>query len=201
MLILSVIALFAGPVLYLWLRAGGGIARTVDRALVIVLVAVVVFLLVPETLEAMGAWAVLVIAAGYFVPWLLELAVRRAAHAFHMFSLLLTLAGLMLHALLDGAGLASDGGGAGSTGALALAIVLHRFGVGLVIWMVVQPAFGRRLAFGVLVLMAAATVVGYLVSEPIVGLEGEGMVHLLHALITGTIIHSLVHRGHVHQPA
>ncbi len=197
MLILSVVALFAGPLLYQWLRAGGRLAKTVDRLLVAVLVALVVFLLVPESIEAMGVIALAVMAAGYLVPGLLELAIRRAAHAFHLFSLALALAGLGMHALLDGAGLASDGS-MHSHGSLSLAIVLHRFGMGLALWMMVLPELGRRWAIGVLLGMALATVAGYFASETLVHMEGESVVHVLHALITGVIIHSLVHRGHVH---
>ncbi|KAA9132088.1 hypothetical protein F3N42_07935 [Marinihelvus fidelis] len=198
MLILSIVALFAGPLLYQWLRAGGRFAHTVDRVLVIVLVVLVVFLLVPESIGEMGVVALAVIAAGYFTPWLLELAIRRAAHAFHMFSLAFALLGLGMHALLDGAGLA--GNGAHGSHSLELAIVLHRFGVGLVLWMMVQPALGRAWAIGMLVMMSVATVMGYVASEALISIEGEGVVHVLHALITGVIIHSLVHRGHVHKP-
>lgn len=195
MLILSIIALFAGPLLYQRLRAGGRFAKTLDRLLVVALVALVVLLLVPESIEEMGLAALAVMAAGYAVPGLLEMAIRRAAHALHLFSLAFALAGLGLHALLDGAGLAA---GASANGSLALAIVLHRFGMGLALWLMVEPELGRRWAIGVLLGMAAATVAGYFASEVLIRYEGEGVVHVLHALITGVIIHSLVHRGHVH---
>jgi hypothetical protein len=136
-------------------------------------------------------------AAGYLVPGLLERAIRQAAHAFHVMSLLLALFGLGLHALIDGAGLAGSVSEPGQT--LALAIVLHRFGVGLVLWFMVQPVFGRRAALGVLLGVSVATVLGYFASEPLLAMEGAEGMHLLQALIVGTIIHSLVHRGHVHR--
>lgn len=199
MLILSILALFVGPLLYQWLRAGGRIAKTVESVLVIVLVVLVVFLLVPESFQHMGAWSLVLMAMGYGVPGLLELAIRRAAHAFHVISLLLALAGLALHALLDGAGLA--GGSVEGHGHLGLAIVLHRFGVGLVLWFMVQPVFGRRGAVAVLMLVALATVVGYYGSESLTMMDRSSLFHAVQALIIGTIIHSLVHRSHAHAHA
>ena len=196
-LVLSILALFAGPLLYQWLRQGGWVARTMESLVVVALVLLVVLLLVPETLREAGPWSLVLMAAGYLVPGLLERAIRRAAHAFHVISLLLALLGLGLHALVDGAGLAGSEADPGHT--LGLAIVLHRFGVGLVLWFMVQPVFGRRAALGVLLGVSAATVVGYFASEPLLAMEGAEGVHLVQALIIGTIIHSLVHRGHGHR--
>ncbi len=198
MLVLSILALFAGPLLYQWLRPGGRTARTLETLIVAALVLLVVFLLVPEAFRELGVAALGLMGAGYLVPGLLELAVRRAAHAFHVISLLLALAGLILHAMLDGAGLASGNHGGGES--LGLAIVLHRFGMGLVLWFMVQPVFGRRWAFAVLAMMSLATVAGHLLSEPLLGIEEFDVLHGVQALIIGTIIHSLVHRGHAHPP-
>ncbi len=131
------------------------------------------------------------------MPGILEAAVKSAARAFHIVSVLLALAGLMLHALLEGAGLAGSSLQASSS--LGVAIVLHRFSMGLVLWLIVQPAFGRRVAFGVLTLTALATLVGSVLSEQLRVLEGREMVLVIQALIIGTIVHSLIHRGHVHR--
>lgn len=197
MLILSLIALVAGPLLYHWLRQGGWIARTVEQLVVAALVLVVGLLLVPETLAGLGYAALLLIAAGYLVPGLLEAAIKSAAHAFHIVSVLLALAGLVLHALLDGAGLA--GGHVQASLTLGLAIVLHRLGMGLVLWLIVQPAFGRRTAAGVLLLVGAATVLGYYWSDQLLTLQNRGALLAVQALIIGTIVHSLIHRGHIHR--
>lgn len=199
MLLLSIIALFAGPLLYQWLRQGGWIARGLEMALIVVLVALLVLMLVPETIREAGAVSLVVMAAGYFVPGLLERAVRRAAHALHVISLVLALTGLVIHALIDGAGLAAGAGERAST--LGMAIVLHRFGMGLVLWLMVQPVFGRRGALAVLAIVAFATVAGYFASVPFVGVEGSRAGHLVQAVIVGMIIHSLVHREHGHRHA
>ena len=77
-----------------------------------------------------------------------------------------------------------------------MAIVIHRFGVGMMIWMMVQPLFGRRIAFGVLGFASLATVGGYLLSEKLLGLEGDYATSVIQALIIGMIVHSLIHRSH-----
>lgn len=199
MLVLSIIALFAGPLLYQWLRKGGRVARTVETTVVAILVLVVVFLLVPDTYHELGILSLALILAGYLVPGLLELAVRQAAHAFHIMSLFLALLGLVAHAMLDGAGLVTGSEGQASA-TLGIAIVLHRFGMGLVLWFMVQPVFGRRWALAVLSLVAIATVAGYWLSAPLLALDDAGIVHIVEPLIIGTIIHSLVHRSHAHGP-
>lgn len=150
--------------------------------------------LIPESWAALGWVSVALILSGYLVPGLLEKLIKKAAHTLHLVSLLLALAGLALHAMLDGAVL--NAGNGSTTTNLSLAIVLHRFGVGMMIWMMVQPLFGKRVAFAVLGFAALATVGGYLLSERLLGLEGDYAMSVIQALITGMIVHSLVHRSH-----
>jgi len=152
------------------------------------------FLLIPESWAALGYWSVALILAGYLVPGLLEQLIKKAAHTFHVVSLLLALAGLALHALLDGAALTM--GNDGMTSSLSVAIVVHRFGVGMMLWLMVQPVFGKRAAFGVLGFVTLATIGGYLLSESVLGLEEGFAMSVIQALIIGMIVHSLVHRGH-----
>ncbi len=194
MLLLSIISLFVGPVLYQWLRHGGFVAKAFDSLIIAVLVILMAFLLIPESWAQLGYWSVALILAGYLLPGVLEQLIKRAAHTFHLVSLLLALAGLALHAMLDGAALTMGNAAAGNN--LSLAIVLHRFGVGVMLWMMVQPVFGKRAAFGVLGFVALATVAGYLLSEIVLGMEGDYAMSVIQALIIGMIVHSLVHRSH-----
>ena len=193
-LLLSIILLFVGPVIYQWLRSGGRLARAFDSLIIAALVLLMIFLLIPESWVELGFWAVALMLAGYLVPGFLEQLIRKAAHTFHLVSLLLALAGLALHAMLDGAALFV--GNDALSNNLSLAIVLHRFGVGMMLWMMVQPAFGTRVAYAVLGFVSMATVAGYLLSEELLGLEGAYFMSVIQAVIVGMIIHSLVHRSH-----
>jgi len=193
-LFLSIISLFAGPLLYLWLRRGGFVAKAFDSLIVATLVVLMAFLLIPESWLELGYWSIALILTGYLLPGLLEHLIKRAAHTFHLVSLMLALAGLALHALLDGAALTLSHDGA--TSSLSLAIVLHRFGVGLMLWMMVQPVFGKRAAFAVLGFVSLVTIGGYLLPNIVLTLEGDYAMSILQALIIGMIVHSLVHRSH-----
>jgi hypothetical protein len=193
-LLLSIISLFIGPLLYQWLRHGGLAARALDSLIIAVLIILMAFLLIPESWGALGYWSLALILTGYLVPGLLEHMIKKAAHTFHLVSLLLALLGLAVHAILDGAALTVSSGGSASS--LSWAIVLHRFGVGMMLWMMVQPVFGKRAAFAVLGFVSLATIGGYLLSEPVLGLEGDFAMSAIQALIIGMIAHSLIHRSH-----
>ena len=127
----------------------------------------------------------------------LEKLIRRAAETLHLVSLAVALIGLVLHALLDGAGLA--GSEMRASPGLASAIILHRFGVGLMLWLIIEPVFGKRAAWATLVAIAAATIAGFEFSERLLPLAGDTVISAVQGVIVGTIIHGLVHRGHVHR--
>lgn len=197
MLLLSLITLFAGPLIYLWLQDHRLLAEKVERILVGLLLVIVVALLVPEMFEVLSWTAPALMILGYLLPGLLEKLIRRAAKTLHLASLIAAAIGLVIHAMLDGAGLAGSKL-QGSMG-LALVIVLHRFGVGMILWMVMRPAFGQRVAWLTLGGVAAATIVGYEFSERLLPLAGETGIAAFQAVVIGTIVHSLVHREHVHE--
>jgi hypothetical protein len=196
---MSLITLFAGPLLFQWLSRSTRVARALDRVIVVALVILVAVLLLPELVEPLGIFAPAWVLLGYLLPGVLEKLVRRAAETLHLLSLYVALAGLILHALLDGAGLA--GSELSASPGLAAGIILHRFGVGLTLWLIVEPVFGRRAAWGTLVAIAAATIVGFEFSERLLPLAGDTVISAMQAVIVGTIIHGLVHRGHVHRHA
>jgi hypothetical protein len=196
LLLLSLITLFAGPLLFQWVSSSHPLARTLDRVIVVILVLLVVVLLIPDIIEPLGWYAPAWLFVGYLLPGLLERVIRRAAETLHLLSLYVALIGLLLHAVLDGAGLAGSELRAG--GGLAAAIILHRFGMGLMLWLIMQPVFGDRIAWATLFAMAAATIVGFEFSEWLLPYTDDTMISAVQGVIVGTIIHSLVHREHVH---
>lgn len=198
-LILSLIMLFAGPVLFLALARDGAVARAVDRVIVAVLIVLVLALLLPDSFRSLGWPAFAWLLIGYGLPGMLETVARRAAETMHLATLFLALAGLMLHEMIDGAGLAA--GDQMANGVLAIAIVLHRFGVGLMVWLIMQPVFGSRIAWLTLAAMALATVIGYWWSARLLPLAGTDVMLAVQAVVTGTIVHSLVHRAHLRRAA
>ena len=194
MLLLSIVAIFVGPMLYVWLRKGGFVAKAFDSLIVAILIVLMAFLLIPESWAELGYASIALIFAGYVLPGLLESLLKQAAHTLHLISLMLALLGLALHAMLDGAALTLSQ--TDPVSSLSLVIVLHRFGVGLMLWLMVQPVFGKRVAFAVLGFVSIATIAGYLLSEKILGIQGDYAMSVIQALIIGMIVHSLVHRSH-----
>jgi len=197
LLLLSIITLFAGPLLFQWVSSSHPLAKTLDRVIVVVLVVLVVVLLIPDIIEPLGLLAPVFLIVGYLLPGLLEKAIKRAAETLHLLSLYVALIGLILHAVLDGAGLA--GSEMRDNSSLAAAIILHRFGMGLVLWLIMQPAFGKRVAWATLFAMAAATIIGFEFSERLLPYADDTVITAVQGIIVGTIIHSLVHREHVHR--
>jgi hypothetical protein len=196
LLLLSLITLFAGPLLFQWVSSSHPLARALDRVIVLVLVVLVVVLLIPDIIEPLGPMALGFLIVGYLLPGLLERVIKRAAQTLHLLSLYVALIGLLLHAVLDGAGLA--GSAIRDSAGIAAAIILHRFGMGLMLWLIMQPAFGDRIAWAALFAMAAATIVGFEFSERLLPFAGDILIAAMQGVIIGTIIHSLVHREHVH---
>ena len=176
------------------MRRGGFIAKAFDKLIIAVLILLMALFLIPESWGELGYWSVGLILAGYLAPGLLEQLIKKAAHTLHLVSMLLALAGLALHAILDGAALNAGDGAMASN--LSLAIVIHRFGVGMMIWMMVQPLFGKKAAFALLGFVSLATVGGFMLSGNLTGLEGGYAISVIQALIIGMIVHSLVHRSH-----
>ena len=197
MLLLSIITLFAGPLLFQWVSSSHPLAKTLDRVIVVVLIVLVVVLLVPDIIQPLGLSAPGFLLIGYLLPGLLERVIKRAAETLHLLSLYVALIGLILHAVLDGAGLA--GSEMRDSSSLAVAIILHRFGMGLMLWLIMQPAFGKRIAWATLFAMAAATIIGFEFSERLLPYADDTLIAAVQGVIVGTIIHSLVHREHVHR--
>ena len=197
MLLLSIITLFAGPLLFQWVSSSHPLAKTLDRVIVVVLIVLVVVLLVPDIIQPLGLSAPGFLLIGYLLPGLLERVIKRAAETLHLLSLYVALIGLILHAVLDGAGLA--GSEMRDSSSLAVAIILHRFGMGLMLWLIMQPAFGKRVAWATLFAIAAATIIGFEFSERLLPYADDTLIAAVQGVIVGTIIHSLVHREHVHR--
>jgi uncharacterized protein len=195
LLILSILALLAGPAIYASARGRDAMLSLLDGLIFVSVSGLVLLLILPESFET-GGWAVLVFAvAGVFGPTFLEGLSRQLARRTHVLALILGLAGLALHATIDGTALSHDHLAAGS--ALPAAVVLHRFPVGLAIWWLLRPAFGFPAAAAVLGLIAAATLVGFNAGPHLTaGLSGQG-VAWFQALVAGMLLHVVFHQPHL----
>jgi hypothetical protein len=106
------------------------------------------------------------------------------------------LAGLAVHAFLDGTVLVEHGdhGSHGAVeGLLGLGVVLHRLPVGLAIVWLVQPRYGLRGSLVVAAVLMGFSTLGYAVGEAMLaGLAGQGMA-LFQAFVAGSLLHVVLH--------
>ncbi|MCH7991649.1 MAG: hypothetical protein IIC35_04475 [Gemmatimonadetes bacterium] len=197
-LIAALAAPIAGPALYRLLHDRPTAVRFVDGFVYLAVPLLVVWQVVPHALEERSVTTVVALGLGFLLPAAME----RASHALEQhtdnMALLVGLSGLVIHALLEGAGLAPRAGAVAAP--FALAVILHRIPVSLVIWWLIRPRFGWRAAVAGVGSIVMATLVGYGAGvEFLGGAQGPGL-ELYQAFVSGSLVHVVFHQGrHDHQ--
>jgi hypothetical protein len=189
-LLLGLGSLLAAPALDRLVPARGGAESWLEGFVLAVVLGTVAVLLLPEAIGVAGPVALLALGvglvAGVGVHRLLE----------HRSGDWMWVAALLAHSLLDGGTLASDP----HAHALASAVILHNAPVGLAVWRIASHEGGPRIAGGVLVAMAAATALGFVLLEPVAGALGEAPLYALQAGFAGVLLHPLAHLGRSRGP-
>ncbi len=193
--LLSLGVLLLGPALLAWVqRAPLWLQTTAMQGLdgfVLTSVAGIVLAdVLPHALGEAGMWAVPLVLLGLIGPSLAERGLHRAAEQVHALALFLGMAGLVLHATLDGVALA----GGDARPQLATAVLLHRLPEGLTIWWLLRPTYGRMIAGLALALVAAATILGMWAGPSTVP-DGVAL-GLIESLVAGSLLHVVMHRPH-----
>ncbi|MBI3178752.1 MAG: hypothetical protein HYZ27_03780 [Deltaproteobacteria bacterium] len=197
-LILSIIALAVGPLLY---RAAGAAraAKTVLDVTIVVAVAWLVLSLLPHSLRETGWVGAVPLVLGLLAPTLLERWVKVLAGPAHAGVRVVVVLGVAAHAFADGVALALPQESLGAeVAALPAAIVLHRLAEGLVIWWLVRPSYGVRLAAAALAVLAATTTAGFAAGAPIIAAAPEASLALFLAFVSGSLLHVAVHPFDAH---
>jgi hypothetical protein len=193
----SLVAVLVAPFVIGGLRRVPGGPGFFDGFVVISIGGLVLLHILPHALLEGGALAAGGVFLGVLLPLLTEeLWDRGAGRRGRNLTLLAGLLGLALHALFDGVALTAGGHehAHAHEQLLALAVVLHRLPVGIAIWWVVTPIFGRRVGAAALFVIVGATVAGYFGAGAIrPTLEGAGWA-ALQAFVAGALLHVAV--GH-----
>lgn len=193
-LVLTLLALAAGPSLYAAAQRGPHMLAFLDGFVLISIAGLVVLEVVPGTFIEGGPWSLAFLLGGLFGPTLLERSFHRAGRQAHIGALALAICGLVLHTLADGAVLAPKDG---TDWALPAAVVLHSIPVGMAVWWLLAPSFGPwppTLALGA---MALGTVVGYRYGVSLSGMMGQEAWAWFQSLVAGTILHVIFGRPHL----
>lgn len=186
----GITALLIGPIAYQFLHGLARIRRALDLAVTGVITALALLILW-DTGETGGWLAVAFALAGLAGPLAAEALLHRE-RGVHTATLVVGVAGLLLHSAADGAALLS--GHLGHHETLSLAVVLHNVPAGLAIWWLVQTNVSTRAAVLVLGLLAAATVAGYFAASAVASVASEAEFAWLQAFVAGSLLHLTYHR-------
>jgi uncharacterized protein len=192
----SIAALLVGPLAARMLRARRGALVCLDGFVLVGLLVLLGFEVLPEALAEAGGYAALAAAAGFVLPSLAE---RRLTRFRLSPMVVLALAGLAVHGLLDGAALAAaehHHSHGHNEVMLAFAVVLHRLPMGLFVWWTVAP-YSRPGAWMVLGIEAAATAVGFIGAGPLLAVLPQTALAVFQALVAGSLVHVIVEHGPV----
>lgn len=195
LLLASLLALLAGPLLWVIARGRASLLAALDGFVLFAITALVLFEVLPESLQSGGAWSLAFVVAGALGPTLLESLMEQARRDAHVATLALALLGLVLHSIGDGTALASDGP---AHGALGLAVAIHTVPVGLAVWWLLYPSFGALLPSVTLLAMAAATIAGFHLETDLAQIAGTRGWSWFQALVAGSILHVVFGRPHLH---
>ncbi len=195
LLTLSLIALIIGPAV---LAATSNNRRLDNFLFSFVLISVGGILLIdllPELWSQIGLFLLPPLAIGFFGPGLVEIGFHKAADKAHKVALILGILGLLLHSAIDGIALTENQ----SNEMLSYAVILHRLVVGLSIWWLVEPVWGRNRSYAIFSLLIIATVLGYFLGDNLMKPEATTplWIHYFQALVAGTLLHVIIHRPHI----
>ncbi|TEW52620.1 permease [Psychromonas algicola] len=197
LLILSIFALFLGPITYRLLQRQPGWVDLLDAFIFVSISGLVLFHILPELLHEGGLFVLVLTALGLLAPSLIEKYFHQAANKAHNTTLFLGVLGLVLHASIDGTVLLADQANH-TEWLLALGVLLHRFPVGLTIWWLLRPQYGVVLPFVVIISMSIATLLGASYTEfSVAQLDGE-LLAWFQAFVMGSIMHVVLHRPYLH---
>ena len=193
-LLLSLVALAAGPLLLGGRRRGSHLAGAIDGFVVTSIPLLVFFQFVPSAIEARAVGLLLILAAGVALPAAIERLTSIAGTGVHRWGLLLGIVGLAVHAFIDGSALAIADRLGGAWG-FPLAVILHRLPVGVSVWWLVSGAVGPRGALLAVAAIMAATMVGYTAGASATRLMAlDPWLTLFQAGVAGSLVHVAVHR-------
>ncbi len=200
-LFISIVALLIGPMLFNFTSKNTKMLDLFDGFIFVVIGGLVLFHILPESIEVVGLWSIAFVLLGLMGPSIAESLFHKAAALTHKSTLALGVSGLVLHSITDGTALIESPDFDQLT--LIIAVIAHRLPVGLTIWWLLRPHFGKAVAISVLVLMAIGTAMGsYFGSQWLPGLS-ESTIALIESFIAGSVLHVVFHRPyaeHHHQP-
>ena len=191
LLLASLLSLCLGPLICHLARAHRRMLILLDGFIFVTLPGVL-FLSILLPILVRGHWeAVFFGLAGILAPGLAKRFFPERAVRVHLTALVLGLLGLCLHSATDGAVLSAHADGADSGwNLLLLAVVLHRFPVGLTVWWLVRSGYGSWKAAGALAPILFSTGLGFFRGPGVLAESYGQSADWFHALTAGFLLHA-----------
>lgn len=194
LLLISILVLALGPILGRLLEGKAAFNEFIDGFVLISIGGIAMLHLLPEAFMHIGLAAFVMAALGALLPVLVERAFERRERVAHSGVVFFALSGILLHTLLDGMALSEGSKHHHGGELLALAVVLHRLPVGLLIWWALRPLFSNLVVISVLVIMSLSTLAGYLLGSLELHWHEAAFPTYFQSLVTGSLLHVLFHR-------
>ncbi len=197
LLVLSLAAISLGPALYQLYTFNRKAINVVDRAVFLIVGGLVVFHLVPHSLEEIGWLSFPLLFIGASIPAIIEKGRDSLHEKAHRTTIIIICTGMLIHALLDGMALMMPHGHQHDADfGLPLAIILHRLPVGLTIWMLAHPSYGLNKTLLFIFVMCLATILGFFSNELLNGIIDHSLMSGIQAVVSGSLLHILFHKPH-----
>jgi hypothetical protein len=202
LLVVSLLALAAGPFLVLLIGRTRATAVLIDSFVLVVVGGLVILHVLPQSLS-IGGWPTLVaVGVGVLIPVLAERGLR-TEHSGRALILALAFAGLALHSMIDGVALAGGGSEdprlAHAHDVAAWAVIAHQIPVGISIWWIVSRTLGAGNAISMLAISMLGTVAGFVLGGQALSGASATSIALFQALLSGSLLHVVLH-DHVPAP-
>ena len=192
-LVAAVLAPVLGPILYRLLHPHPRAVGMVDGFVYLAVPLLVAWQIVPHAWMERSVVPLVVVTAGFVLPAIVERASHALAERTDDLALVVGIAGLALHAGLEGAAFAPGAGGVDD--AFALAVILHRIPVGLVVWWLIRPRFGQGAAALGVASLVFATLAGFGLGSEVLVSTGAERAELFQIFVSGSLVHVVYHQG------
>ncbi|MBX9856637.1 MAG: permease [Gemmatimonadaceae bacterium] len=192
----SLLALGSGPLVARFAGRRPALMTFLDGFILVSIGGLVLLEVVPHALHDAHYVSLVFMAIGFVLPTMAERLLHLGVRQTHLAVLLLALAGLVVHSVLDGSALAAPS--AQRPNLLGVGVVLHQLPVSLMIWWGFRDR-PRWVPWAALALMAAMTVVGYVAQPTLFAELPHSSAAWFEALIGGSLLHVVAHPAHDHE--
>lgn len=180
-----------GPLLVTLLKRVAWSSTILDGFVFASIAGIVLFHILPESISTLGWISFVIAAAGLFTPNLIERASAFRKISAHS-AIILGLLAIMIHTWLDGVAIGATHSVAGGS-ALSIAIILHRLPVGVGLWWLIRPRWGKRGAWIVIAMLSASTVTGFIFAPFFAQYMQHSILMGLQTFVAGTLFHVILH--------